>query len=81
MESCKTYVAVVARFEADGALRPLEIIWEDGRVYSVDRVLDVRQAASLKAGGHGIRYTCRIAGRETYLFLEKNRWFVERRGA
>ena len=81
MESCKTYVAVIAKFGANGVLVPLQIEWEDGRVYCVDRVLDVRQAASLKAGGYGMRYTCRIAGRETYLFLEKNRWFVERRSA
>ena len=81
MTSCKTYVAVLAKFEPDGRLLPLQIEWEDGRVYSVDRVLDVRRAASLKAGGYGIRYTCRISGKETYLFYEKDRWFVERRAA
>ena len=36
----------------------------------VDRVLDV-------LGGVGDRYTCRINGRETYLWLEKGVWFVE----
>jgi len=45
----------------------------------VDRVLDVRPAASLKAGGAGTRYTVRIRGRQTYLFREEDRWFVERR--
>ncbi len=75
----KVYVAVTAKFDADGQLRPLTITWEDGRVYQVDRVLDVRRAASLKAGGAGIRYTCRIRGKQTYLFLENGRWFVERR--
>ena len=33
--------------------------------------------ASLKAGGAGIRYTCRIAGRVKYIWLEETRWFVE----
>ena len=45
----------------------------------IDRVLDVRPAASLKAGGAGLRYTVRIGRTETYLFLEETRWFVERR--
>ena len=81
MESCKTYVSVIAKFGADGKLQPLQVEWEDGRIYCVDRVLDVRQAASMRAGGHGLRFTCRIAGRETYLFLERDRWFVERRTA
>ena len=42
-----------------------------------DRILDIRRAASLKAGGTGIRYTCRIRGREKYLWLEETRWFIE----
>ncbi len=75
----KVYVDVTVRFDADGRITPLEIRWEDGRVYQIDRVLDVRRAASLKAGGTGIRYTVRISGKETFLFLEETRWFVVRR--
>ena len=52
---------------------------EQSMNYEIDRVLHVCRAASLKAGGAGIRYTVRIQNRETYLFLEENRWFVERR--
>lgn len=73
----KVYVEVVARFDIEGKLTPLEIVWEDGRRFEVDRVLDVRQAASLKAGGVGLRFLCRIRGRETYVFFEDPRWFVE----
>jgi len=75
----KVYVAVTARFDPEGKIRPLSITWEDGREYVIDRILDVRRAASLKAGGAGIRYAVRIGRTETYLFLEENRWFVERR--
>ena len=75
----KTYVSVNAMFSPDGHLTPKSIIWEDGRKYDVDRVVSIRRAASLKAGGTGIRYTVRIGQRETFLFLERNRWFVERR--
>jgi hypothetical protein len=77
--SPKVYVAVRARFEPDGRLTPLSLTWEDGREYGIDRVLDMRRAASTKAGGAGIRYTVRIGAAETFLFLEENRWFVERR--
>lgn len=75
----KVYVAVVARYSPEGELRPLSVQWEDGRSFSIDRILDVRRASSLKAGGAGIRYTVRIGCRETYLFLEEDRWFVQRR--
>lgn len=73
----KKYVSVTARFDADGNIIPLWINWDDGRRFDIDRVSDVRYAASLKAGGAGIRYTCRIKNHEKYLFLEENRWFIE----
>jgi hypothetical protein len=74
----KVFVQVVAEHNEDGKVKPLSLKWEDGRVFTIDRVLDVRMAASLKAGGQGIRYTCRIRGKEVYLFCDEGRWFVER---
>ena len=73
----KQYVSVTARFDEDGNLLPINIVWEDGRKFPIDKVTDVRYAASLKAGGAGIRYTCQIGGKERYLFLEDQRWFVD----
>ncbi len=74
----KVYVEVAAVFLADGFLFPTEIIWEDGRHFQIDKVKSCVRAASLKAGGAGLRFTCLIAGTEHYLFYEENyRWFVE----
>ena len=73
----KQYVSVTAIFDEDGNLLPINIVWEDGRKFPIDKVTDVRYAASLKAGGAGIRYTCQIGGKERYLFLEDQRWFVD----
>ena len=73
----KVYVEVTARFDTEGDITPLSVTWEDGTVYEIDKVLDQRRAASLKAGGIGMRYTCRILGRESYLFYEEPKWFVE----
>lgn len=75
----KVYVEVTAAFTPEGEVKPLSVRWQDGTIYAVERVLDVRRAAATKAGGCGIRYTCRIRGQETYLFLEEDRWFVEAR--
>ena len=85
----KVYVAVKADFRDDGVMLPREITWEDGKRYSIDRVVDIRQAAARKAGGQGDRYTVVIDGKRTYLFFERSaditgnnigRWFVERKG-
>lgn len=76
----KVYVKVAALFHPNGKLQPVAFWWEDERRYSIDRITDVCCAASLKAGGVGIRYTCMVMGREVFLFFEEDRWFIERRG-
>ena len=74
----KEYVQVTAIFTSDGRILPQLITLDDGRKYSIDKITDVRRAASLKAGGTGIRYTCRIWGKICYIFYEENyRWFIE----
>ena len=73
----KVYVEVTARFDCDGEITPVSVTWEDGQVFCIDRVLDVRRAASTKAGGVGVRYRCRILGKETFLYFEDPGWFVE----
>lgn len=75
--SRKVYVEVAAVFTPEGQIMPRSIRWEDGTVFAVDRVVDIRRAAALKAGGCGLRYTIRIGEQQTYLFLDDDRWFVE----
>ena len=72
----RVYVEVTARFDTEGNIRPLSLKFDD-ILYEIDRVLDVRRAASLKAGGMGMRYTIRVGQNETYLYFEEPRWFVE----
>ena len=73
----KQYVPVVVRFDTEGKLRPLVIEFDEEHKYPVDKVLDVRRAACQRVGGVGDRYTCRINGRVTYLWMEKGVWLVE----
>lgn len=72
----KEYIEVTAKFDTDGNITPLVIKTEEGKFY-VDRVYDIRPAASLKSGGAGIRYKCSVKGIMSYLFLEETKWFIE----
>ena len=77
-ETFKIYVRVNADFMEDGRIMPRFLVWEDGTKFEIDKVTDIRQAASLKAGGCGMRFACMIRGEVHYLFYEGNfRWFVE----
>ncbi len=67
MNEDKIYVDVNATFTKDGV------------EYEISKVKDIRRAASLKAGGAGMRYTCVVDGKEVYLFYEDNNmWFMEK---
>lgn len=87
MEQDKVYVQVDVAFREDGLMMPRAIHWEDGAVYQVDRVLDVRPGAARKVGGQGDRYALVVRGKRTVLYFERSaalsgpnigRWFVVR---
>ena len=87
-KSLKVYVPVDVEFRSDGTMLPRIITWEDGTKYEIDRVKDIRQAAAMRAGGQGDRYTIVVGGKQSYLFFERSpnqtgnnigRWFVERK--
>ena len=72
----KKYVKVTIEVNENGDKKPLSIDF-DGKIYNIDRVIDSKPAVSMEVGGVGIRYTIRINGVETYLYNERNKWFVE----
>lgn len=76
-ERRKRYVEVVVDFDTDGRITPLEVVWDDGRHFAIDRVIDRRRAASLKVGGQGVRYIVEVGGKRTFLYHEDPAWFVE----
>lgn len=73
----KQFVEVIAHHCLDGGIMPLRFRPEDGPTVTIDAVLDVRHAASLKAGGQGIRYICRSEDKEYHLFHDDEWWFIE----
>ncbi len=86
----KVYVKVLCAIDERGLMIPMLLLWEDGTKYRIDKVTEIRQAAAMKAGGQGDRYTVIIRGQKSYLFFERStelsgpnigRWFVQRRSA
>lgn len=45
----KVFVQVLVLFDEAGTMTPKSIRWEDGRVFSIDRILDIRPAGQLKS--------------------------------
>ena len=66
---------------AGGRIRPVAYQLPGGSPVKIDCVTDERQAASLKSGGQGTRYTCKATVDEVqsdvYLFHDEELWFME----
>lgn len=72
----KKFVKCLVEFDEEGNKTPKQIEF-DGKVFVIDRVLQVKNCASFKVGGIGERYQIRINGKLTYIFFEEGKWFVE----
>ncbi len=75
----KQFVEVISDTSTEGVVTPLAVVWQTGTRYNIDRVLDARQARSLKTGSVGMRYTVQIGTKQTYLWYDDacGKWFVE----
>ena len=69
---------IIVQHLPNGQAIPKTIIWEDGRKFPIDRVLDTRKAAALKCGGIGTRYICKVCNKEVAIFDEDGCWFLEK---
>ena len=73
----KVYVKVISQTDEDGNITPMRVIWENGRAYDIDKVTDIRRSYVSGTGGTAIRYTVKVMGKETFIFRENSKWFVQ----
>ena len=71
----KKYVSVNADVDSDGVIRPLRILWDDGRQWEVTKVLHTCTASHNEF--EGIRYTIKIGRAVKYLYRDGQRWYVD----
>ena len=86
-QKTRRYVDVIARWRDDGRIEPLSVCWPDGRSFQVDEIVGTPASDAFPdAPVCTQRYTVRIGGRLTHLYLERRtegkappqlRWFVE----
>ena len=71
----KKYIRITVVVDKDGTMTPKEILWEDGRVFPIRRVLD-RKHVITAAGGAAVCYVCLIGKKRKELYREKDRWYI-----
>ena len=70
----KQYVSVESICYPDGSIRPMRIIWEDGRTWEITRVLHMAEPVTDEF--EGIRYTILIGSAEKYIYRSGLKWYV-----
>lgn len=80
------YVNVNADFTTDGFVRPRSIVWRNGKVYYIQRMIDWLPGRESISGCFCDRYTVQIRGELRYLYLQRSdehflgkfgRWYVK----
>ena len=77
MKYRKVFVRVLAEIDEEGRVCPKSVTWEDGREFIIDKVTRVQRACASKVGGTAIRYSISVCGKQTYLYEDDGKWFVE----
>ena len=76
----KKYVNVSVRWDKNGVIHPEAILWENNgstEIFVIDRILSGPRPMMSAAGGVGKRYEVEIRHQRRFLFLEKDKWFIE----
>lgn len=78
-ERKKTYIEVLARFDTDGKIAPVAVLWRDGRRYDVTKIYTSRVVPPRGEAFYPVLYDCEISGfrRRLYYEPETGKWFVE----
>ena len=73
-----TYVGMQIKYDVDGNITELVIIWPDGRQFEVDQLLDVKPTITV-GSGFGNRYKCMVRNKEVSLYNDtvEGKWYVK----
>ncbi len=72
-----SYLKVLAEMSPERAILPRKIIWEDGRVFDVEKITDIRRGLVKEVGELCMKYYCRINGYYKVICLADDlRWFA-----
>ncbi len=73
----KQYVEVIATHHIDGSVRPQKIIIIAGPTFDVEDVKGVTKVKTVSTLEIANRYTVVVKGKETFLYEDCGKWFVE----
>lgn len=71
----KTPIEVTLKCMTDGKMLPLFIKWQNGCIYEIERVIDIKPREP-----YSVIYKVIINGKKRCLYYENKKWLVESKG-
>lgn len=72
-------IRVTGESYGSGIVFPATVIWPDGRRFRVEGIDSAQERARFATGGIGVRFSCRIGGKQRVVGYEKKGdWFLEK---
>ena len=72
-------IRVTGESYGSGIVFPATVIWPDGRTFRVERIDSAQERARFATGGIGVRFSCRVEGKNRIIGYEKKGdWFLEK---
>lgn len=78
-EYVRRKVSVMVLHAKDGSMHPMELIWDDGRRFKVERCGEPVLTKCRHSSEYAVLYPVRINGRRKELYRGDGGWFVEAR--
>lgn len=71
----KIPIEVMLKCMTDGKMLPLCIKWQNGCIYEIERIIDIKPR-----GPYSAIYKVMINGKQRCLYYENKKWLVESKG-
>lgn len=70
-------VAVLASFPIDGIVKPVAVVWKDGRQFDIEKITDFIRIPKRDNSGFRYIYKCIIAGVDRCIYYNDDKWYLE----
>lgn len=71
-------IKVIGQCYDSGIMFPESIVWEDGRVFPIEKIDCAQEKAHFVTGGIGTRFSCWLKGKQRFIgYEDPGNWFVE----
>lgn len=75
----REYVTMYIEVLPEGQVVPLSILWKDGRKFTVEQIINIKNNSPVRSGGRATKYTLIIQGQTRDFFVDDGKLFVETR--